>query len=104
MKQVSTLLSTMIFAAVLITPQWGDAGAQQNKMKPCNAEVDAKGLTGEGKGDDQGLYEDLSLQLVTMAPARAHARVGVRRSSRRSIDVQISNRDQAPGTKRGNTS
>ncbi|MCE3225103.1 MAG: psiF [Nitrospira sp.] len=56
MKHVSTLLSAMIFATVLITPQWGDAGAQQNKMKTCNAEADAKGLTGEGKGDDRKAF------------------------------------------------
>lgn len=31
-------------------------GAQQNKMKTCNAEADAKGLSGEGKGDERKAF------------------------------------------------
>ena len=56
MKHVCTLLSSVILAAVLVTPPLGYAGAQQNKMKTCNAEADAKGLTGEGKGDDRKAF------------------------------------------------
>ena len=51
MKLLCTTLSVLMLAAVLATPQLSYAGAQQNKMKTCNAGANAKGLTGEGKGD-----------------------------------------------------
>ena len=37
-------------------PQLSFAGAQQNKMKTCNADADAKGLSGEGKGEDRKAF------------------------------------------------
>ena len=56
MKPVCILFSSLMFVAVLVTPQLSDAGAQHNKMKACNAEADAKGLSGEGKGDDRKAF------------------------------------------------
>lgn len=44
-------LVLIALAAVLMTPQLSYAGALQNKLKTCDADADAKGLTGEGKGD-----------------------------------------------------
>jgi hypothetical protein len=56
MKTIVSLLSCLMLAAVLITPSPSYAGAQQNKMKACNAEADAKGLSGEGKGDERKAF------------------------------------------------
>jgi len=55
MKYACSLFSSLMFAAILLSPQLSDAG-QQNKMKTCNAEADAKGLSGEGKGDDRKAF------------------------------------------------
>jgi len=49
MKQLCTTLPALMLAAVLATPQLSYAGAQQNKMKTCNADANAKGLTGEAR-------------------------------------------------------
>ena len=51
MNHLHIALSSFVLTAVLITPQLSDAGAQQNKMKTCNADAAAKGLSGEGTGD-----------------------------------------------------
>lgn len=51
MKHLTTTLFSILFAALLVTPSLTYAGTQQNKMKTCNADADAKGLSGEGKGD-----------------------------------------------------
>ena len=56
MKHTCTLVSSLMLGAALITPPLSYAGAQQNKMKSCNAEADAKGLSGEGKGDDRKAF------------------------------------------------
>lgn len=48
MKQLTTTLFSILFTAVLVTPSLTYAGAQRNKMKTCNADADAKGLSGEG--------------------------------------------------------
>lgn len=56
MKPVDSLLPCLILAAALVTPQLSYAGAQQNKMKTCHAEADAKGLSGEGKGDERKAF------------------------------------------------
>ncbi len=56
MKQLCTVLSSIMLAAVLVTPPLAYAGAQQNKMKTCNADADTKGLSGEGKGDDRKAF------------------------------------------------
>jgi hypothetical protein len=70
MKHVCTLLSSLILAAVLVTPPLSYAGAQQNKMKTCNAEADAKGLSGEGKGDDRKAFMKTCL---SAKPAKAES-------------------------------
>ena len=56
MKHLCAVLSAIALAAVLVTPQLSYAGAQQNKMKTCNADADAKGLSGEGKGDQRKAF------------------------------------------------
>ncbi len=56
MKHLYAVLSSIVLAAVLITPQLSYAGAQQNKMKTCNADADAKGLSGEGKGEQRKAF------------------------------------------------
>ena len=56
MKHVCILASSLMLAASLMTPQLSYAGAQQNTMKTCNAEADATGLSGEGKGDDRKAF------------------------------------------------
>jgi hypothetical protein len=48
MLVMGTVFSFMLFLSV---PQFAGAAGQQNKMKQCNAEADAKGLGGEGKGE-----------------------------------------------------
>ena len=56
MKHLCAVLSSIILAAVLATPQLSYAGAQQNKMKTCNADADAKGFSGEGKGEQRKAF------------------------------------------------
>lgn len=56
MNHLHIALSSFVLAAVLITPQLSDAGAQQNKMKTCNADAEAKGLSGEGTGADRKAF------------------------------------------------
>ena len=56
MKHLYAVLSSIVLAAVLFTPQLSYAGAQQNKMKTCNADADAKGLSGEGKGEQRKAF------------------------------------------------
>ncbi|MGC3976556.1 MAG: PsiF family protein [Nitrospira sp.] len=56
MKHLCAALSSIVLAAVLVTPQLSYAGAQQNKMKTCNADADAKGLSGEGKGEQRKAF------------------------------------------------
>lgn len=70
MKPLSTVLSSIMLASLLIAPQFGYAGAQQNKMKTCNAEADAKGLTGEGKGDERKAFMK---ECLSAKPAKAAA-------------------------------
>ncbi len=56
MKHLSTAMFSILLATVLVTPSLSYAGAQQNKMKTCNADADAKGLSGEGKGDERKAF------------------------------------------------
>lgn len=56
MKHLCAVLSSIVLAAVLVIPQLSYAGAQQNKMKTCNADADAKGLSGEGKGEQRKAF------------------------------------------------
>ncbi|MBA3752704.1 MAG: phosphate starvation-inducible protein PsiF [Nitrospira sp.] len=68
MKRFYTALSSIVLAAVLIAPQMSDAAAQQNKMKACNVDADAKGLSGEGKGDERKTFMKACL---SAKPAKA---------------------------------
>ena len=66
MNPVISLSACLMLACVLITPSLGYAGAQQNKMKTCNAEADAKGLGAirvDGFMVDKPIYRR-SLQLL----------------------------------------
>jgi len=56
MKPLSAMLSFTLLVGSFAVPQLGHAGAQQNKMKTCNAEADAKGFSGEGKGGDRKAF------------------------------------------------
>lgn len=56
MKPLNAALSFTLLVGLLVAPQLGHAGAQQNKMKTCNAEADAKGLSGEGKGGERKAF------------------------------------------------
>jgi hypothetical protein len=70
MKHFCAVLSSIMLAAVLSTPSLSYAGAQQSKMKTCNAEADAKGLSGEGKGDDRKAFMKTCL---SAKPAKTEA-------------------------------
>ncbi len=61
MKQFCTVLSSITLAAFLIAPQLGYAGARHSKMKTCNAEADAKGLSGGGKGGNRKAFHETCL-------------------------------------------
>ncbi len=56
MKKFCTTLSVLMLAAVFAMPQFVYAGAQQNKMATCNKDANAKGLSGEGKGDERKAF------------------------------------------------
>ena len=70
MKHLCAAMSSIVLAAVLITPQLGYAGAQQNKMKTCNADADTKGIRGEGKGDERKAFMK---ECLSAKPAKAAA-------------------------------
>jgi hypothetical protein len=70
MKHLCVTFSALLLTAVLISPQLSHAGAQQNKMKTCNAEADAKGLSGEGKGGDRKAFMK---ECLSAKPAKAAA-------------------------------
>ncbi|HMZ54815.1 MAG TPA: PsiF family protein [Nitrospira sp.] len=70
MKHLTIACFSLMLAAVLVTPQLSFAGAQQNKMKTCNADADAKGLSGEGKGEDRKAFMK---ECLSAKPAKAAA-------------------------------
>ena len=70
MKHLTTALFSIMLATVLITPQLSFAGAQQNKMKTCNADADAKGFSGEGKGEERKAFMK---ECLSAKPAKAAA-------------------------------
>ncbi len=70
MKHLCAVLSSIMLAAVLATPQLSYAGAQQNKMKTCNADADAKGFSGEGKGEQRKAFMK---ECLSAKPAKAAA-------------------------------
>ena len=69
MKQLYATFSTLMLAALLITPHLSYAGAQQNKMKTCSADADAKGRSGEGKGADRKAFMKECLAAKAAKPA-----------------------------------
>ncbi|MCC6967252.1 MAG: phosphate starvation-inducible protein PsiF [Nitrospira sp.] len=70
MKHLCAVLSSIVLAAVLVIPQLSYAGAQPNKMKTCNADADAKGLSGEGKGEQRKAFMK---ECLSAKPAKAGA-------------------------------
>ena len=57
MKERCASLAIACLAVFLAAPPDGyAAGAHKNKMKACNAEADAKGLSGEGKGPERKAF------------------------------------------------
>lgn len=54
----------------MVTPSLRDAGEPQNNMKACNADADAKGLNGDGKGDERKAFMNACL---SARPAKAAA-------------------------------
>ncbi len=71
MKRMGGTFAAVLLGLTLVAPSMGHAGAQQNKMKTCNAEADAKGLSGEGKGDERKAF--MKECLSAKAPAKAAA-------------------------------
>ncbi|MBX3237379.1 MAG: phosphate starvation-inducible protein PsiF [Nitrospiraceae bacterium] len=71
MAKWSRVTLTALLGLVLLTPAVSFAGAQQNKMKTCNADADAKGLSGEGKGEERKAF--MKECLSAKAPAKAAA-------------------------------
>lgn len=70
MNRVAGVLALSLFASFLAVSPFGLAATpQQNKMKDCNAQADAKGLSGEGKGDERKAFvkECLSAKPATSA-------------------------------------
>ena len=61
-KTTGIVVVSLFVSGLCIAPFAMAAPAQQNKMKTCNAEANAKGL-GEGKGDERrGVYERMPLR------------------------------------------
>jgi hypothetical protein len=56
MKPFLSALSSLLLAFLFLSPALSYAAAQQNKMKICNADADAKELGGEGKGDQRKAF------------------------------------------------
>ncbi|MFO0773173.1 MAG: PsiF family protein [Nitrospiraceae bacterium] len=70
MSRLLSLVMATAFASFMMAtpPVW--AAAQQNKMKTCNADADAKGL-GEGKGDERKAFMK---ECLSAKPAKAAAK------------------------------
>jgi hypothetical protein len=54
-KTAGIVAVSLFISGLCLTPFAMAAPAQQNKMKTCNAEANAKGL-GEGKGDERRAF------------------------------------------------
>ena len=52
MKIANLVVLSLFLAALVLAPMASKAADQQNKMKACSEEANAKGL-GEGKGDER---------------------------------------------------
>jgi hypothetical protein len=55
MKIASLVVLSLFLAALVLAPMASEAAEQQNKMKACNEQANAKGL-GEGKGDERKAF------------------------------------------------
>jgi len=55
MKIVSLGILSLFTAMLILAPIVGEAAEQQNKMKACNEQANAKGL-GEGKGEERKAF------------------------------------------------
>jgi len=55
MKIASLVALSLFLAALVLAPMASEAAEQQNKMKACNEQANAKGL-GEGKGDERKAF------------------------------------------------
>jgi hypothetical protein len=55
MKFASLVVLSLFLAALLLTPMASEAAEQQNKMKACNEQANAKGF-GEGKGEERKAF------------------------------------------------
>jgi psiF repeat len=54
--KIASLVSLLLFLGTLVlAPMASEAANQQNKMKACNEQANAKGL-GEGKGDERQAF------------------------------------------------
>jgi hypothetical protein len=54
--KIASLLVLLLFTAVtVLAPMASEAADQQNKMKACNEQANAKGF-GEGKGDERKAF------------------------------------------------
>jgi hypothetical protein len=55
MKIASLVVQALFLSILGLAPLSGEAADQQNKMKVCNEQANAKGL-GEGKGDERQAF------------------------------------------------
>lgn len=55
MKIASLVVLSLFTAVIILAPLAGEAAEQQNKMKACNEQANAKGL-GEGKGEERRAF------------------------------------------------
>ncbi|MFO0706541.1 MAG: PsiF family protein [Nitrospira sp.] len=55
MKTANLILASLFLSALCLAPMASDAAEQQNKMKACNEQANAKGL-GEGKGEERKAF------------------------------------------------
>jgi len=55
MKMASLVTLSLLASTLILAPIASQAAEQQNKMKACNEEANAKGL-GEGKGEERKAF------------------------------------------------
>lgn len=55
MKIASVVVLSLFLAVIALAPLVSEAADQQNKMKACNEQANAKGF-GEGKGDERKAF------------------------------------------------
>ncbi len=68
MKITSVVVLSLFLAVLCLAPMAAQAGDQQNKMKACNEQANAKGL-GEGKGEERKAFMKECLS-AKAAPAK----------------------------------